>query len=122
MITGLKEKCRERITNGLRSFIASDNYNAVEVGHLRRGQRPFKVVRPKMSGDCSDVLGEGADDLTSGAEEFDTLKACINVDHIDKQIGDRPWSMQIGTHFFAKQFTKEFEGSEWEELYHHYEI
>ena len=30
-VTGLREKSRERITNGLRSFIASDNYRAVEV-------------------------------------------------------------------------------------------
>ena len=37
IIVGLKEKCRERIVNGLRSFIAYDNYSAVEVGHLRRG-------------------------------------------------------------------------------------
>ena len=65
-------------------FIALDNYSAVEVGHLRRGQRPFKVVRPKMNGDRSEVLREGADDLTVRAEEIDTLKACINVDHIDK--------------------------------------
>ena len=36
IIMGLKEKYRERITNRLRSFIASDNCSAVEVGHLRR--------------------------------------------------------------------------------------
>ena len=69
-IMGLKEKSRERITNGLRSFNASDNYSAVEVGHLRRGQRPFKVSRPKMNGYSSDVLREGADDWTLRAEEF----------------------------------------------------
>ena len=56
IIMGLKGKCRERITNGLRSFIASDTYSSAEVGHLRRGQRPFKVVRPKMNGDRSEVL------------------------------------------------------------------
>ena len=51
IIMGLNEKCGERITNGLRSFSASDNYSAVEVGHLRRGQRPFRFVRPKIRGD-----------------------------------------------------------------------
>ena len=80
IITGLKEKCMERITNGLRSFITSDNYSAVEVGHQRRGQRPCKVVRPKMNGDSSEVPREGANDLTLRAEEFDTPKACIIVD------------------------------------------
>ena len=67
---------------------------------------PFKVVRPKMNGDRSEVLREWADDLTLRAEEFDTLKACINVDHIVKKIGGRPWWTQIGTHF-AKQLTNE---------------
>ena len=54
IIMGLEEKYSERITNGLRSFITSDNRSAVEVGHLRGGQRPFIVVRPKMSGDSSE--------------------------------------------------------------------
>ena len=80
IIMGLNEKCRERITNGLRSFIASDTYSAVEVGHLRRGQRSFNVVRPKMNGDRSEVLREGAGDLTPRPEEFCALKACIDVD------------------------------------------
>ena len=68
-------KGRDRITNGLRSFIASDSYSAVEVDHLRGGQRPFKVMRPKMNGHRSDVLREGADDVSLRAQEFDTLKA-----------------------------------------------
>ena len=81
IVMGLKEKYRERVTNGLRSFIARDDYSAVEVVHLRRGQRPIKVLRLTMNGDCSEVLREEADDLTLRAEEFETLKACISVDH-----------------------------------------
>ena len=43
------DNSRERITNGLRSFFAQDNHCAVEIGHLRRGQRSFKVIiRPKL--------------------------------------------------------------------------
>ena len=64
--------------------MASDYYCAVKVGHLRRGQRLFKVIRPKINGDHSEVLGEGADDLTLRAEEVDTQRASINVDHIDE--------------------------------------
>ena len=60
IIMGLEEKCRERITNGLRRFITSDKLQC-SGGHVRRGQRPFKVVRPKMNGDSSKVLREGAD-------------------------------------------------------------
>ena len=104
IIMGLKETRKERSTNGLRSFIASVNYSAVEVCHARIGQRRFKVVRPKVNGDCSVVLREGAGDLTLRAEDFDTLKACINVDHIVNFLGGAP----LGS-----------EGSEWEELYHH---
>ena len=108
----LKEKCRERITNGLRSFIASDNYSAVEVGHMRRGQRRFKVVRPKVNGDCSEVLREGADDLTLRAEEFDTLKACINVDHTVK-IFSVPPLLDADWYAFCQETNKGSEGSEW---------
>ena len=38
IFVGLEEKCRERITNGLKSCITSDNNTAVEVDHLRRGR------------------------------------------------------------------------------------
>ena len=55
IIMGLNEKCRERITNGLRSFVASDTCSAVEVGHSRRVHRPVNIVRPKMTGDRSEV-------------------------------------------------------------------
>ena len=47
IVTGLREKSRERITNGLRSFIALDNHCAVEVGHLRKGPLPFRVKKRK---------------------------------------------------------------------------
>ena len=83
-----------------------DNNSAVEVGHLRGGQQPFTVVRPKMSDDLSDVLSEGAHDLTLRAKEVDTLKACISVNHIEKMFGNGRWWTQIGT-LFPKQFSKE---------------
>ena len=116
---GLKEKCRERITNGLRSFIASDNCSAVEVGHLRRGQRPFRVVRPKVGGDSSDVRREGADDLTLRLEDFHTQKPCINANHIDEKCW-RPPLVDADWHAFCQAMYKGIEVIEWEELYHHY--
>ena len=108
---GLKEKFRERITDGLGSFNASDNYSAVKVGHLRRGHRSFRVVRPKVSGDSSEVLREGADDLTLRAEKVDTLKACISVDHT----GERVWGPPLvyaDWHAFFQAIYKGIEGSE----------
>ena len=56
---------------------------AVEVGHLRGGQRPFRVMRPKINEDRPEVPREGADDLTLRAKEVDTQKACINVPLVD---------------------------------------
>ena len=38
--------------------------------------------KTKIGEDHSEVLREGADDLTLTAEEVDTLQACIDVDHI----------------------------------------
>ena len=115
IVTGLREKSRERITNGLRRFIARDIHCAVEVGHLRKSQRPFRVKKPKVGEDQSEVLREGAGDLTLRA---DTLKACINVDHIGETCWDRLWWTWSGT-LFAKQL-KGIEGSEWEDLYDPY--
>ena len=65
-------------------------------------------MRPIISGDRSQVLREGADDLTLRAEEFNSQKACIHVDHINEKFGDRFWWTQIGTPF-AKQLTQEFQ-------------
>ena len=45
IVTGLQERSREGIMNGLRSFIDLDNHSAVDVGHVRKGLRPFKVKK-----------------------------------------------------------------------------
>ena len=89
--------------DGLRSFIEKiDNHSALDVGHLHKGQRPFKVQRPKFSGDNSEVLREVADDLTLRAEEVNTLQASMLITFW-VTVGDRLWWTQIGTPF-AKQF------------------
>ena len=119
IIMGLKEKCKERITNGLRSFIASDNYSAVGSGNLRRGHGVFKVVRPKMNGYRSEVLREEAGDLTLRAEAFDPLKARFNVDHIDQNFR-RPSLVEADWCAFCQAIHKRTDRSEWEELYRHY--
>ena len=75
-----------------------------------------------MSGDCSEVLREEADDLTPRAEEFVTLKTCINVDHSDKKKSWGPPLVDADWSAFCPAICKGIEGSEWEELYHHYRI
>ena len=70
-------RSRKGIMDGLRSFFEMDNHCALDVGHLRKGLRPFKVQKPKFSEDSPEASREGADDLTQRAEEVNTLKACI---------------------------------------------
>ena len=106
IVTGLQEKSGKGLMHGLRSFIDVDNRRAVEVSHTRKGLRPFKVKKPKISEDHSEVSREGTDDLTLRAEEVHKLKACINVDHTGEMFGDCRWWTQTGTPF-ANQFLKE---------------
>ena len=60
---------------------------------------------------------EGADGLTLRAE-VDTLKACINVDHIE-EIEWGPPLVDADWHGFCQAIYKGMEGKEWEELYFH---
>ena len=60
-----------------------------------------------------------ADDLTLRAEEVDTLKACVNVDHIGEKSRGPPLWTQTGT-FFCQAIYRGIEGKECEELYFHY--
>ena len=48
IVTGLQARNRKGIMEGLRSFIEADNHSAVEMGHLRRGLRPFHVQKPTV--------------------------------------------------------------------------
>ena len=117
IFTGLREKKKERVTNGLRSFIAQ----AIIVpwcGPPAQILAPFRVKNAKIGEDHSEVLREGADDLTLRAEEVDTLKACINVGHIGEILG--PPLVDADWHAFCQAIREGIEGSEWEELYHHY--
>ena len=49
IVTGLHERSRRGIMDGLRSFIRADNHRAVEVGHLRAGTILLHVRKPKFS-------------------------------------------------------------------------
>ena len=70
IVTGLHERSRKGIMDGLRSFVEKDNHSAVDVGHLRRGVRPFHVQKPNFREDYPDAaIREGADGLTLRAEE-----------------------------------------------------
>ena len=70
--------------DGLRSFIEADNNSAVDVGGLRRGTVSVQVKKPQFSKASPEaVIREGADELTSRAEEVGTQRAFINTKHIE---------------------------------------
>ena len=84
IVIGLHERSRKGIMDGLRSFIELVNHSAVDVSHLRKGIRSFKVQKPNFSEDYPmAAIWEGAEELTLRGEEVGTLKACINIDHIE---------------------------------------
>ena len=58
IVTGLQERSRKGIMDGLRSFFVMDNHCALDVGHLRKGLRPFQVQKPKFSEDSPESLGK----------------------------------------------------------------
>ena len=69
IVTGLHERTRRSIMDGLRSFIEVDNRSAVHVGGLRRGTKSFHVKKPQFSEALPGaVIREGADELTLRAE------------------------------------------------------
>ena len=53
IVTGLREKSRKGIMDGLRKFIEVDNREAVSVGGLRQGTKSVKVVKPRITADFS---------------------------------------------------------------------
>ena len=52
IVTGPHERTRKGIMDGVRSF----NHSAVDVGHLRRGIRPFYLWKPNFCEDYSEDL------------------------------------------------------------------
>ena len=61
--TGLHERSRRGIMDGLRSFIAVDNCSAVDVGGLRRGTISLPVQKPQFSEAFPGaIIREGADE------------------------------------------------------------
>ena len=83
-MTNLGTGSRKGFTDGLRDFVRVDNERALDVGALRRGTGTFQVRKPKVPEGGSDVIvRESPGELTLRAEEVQTSKALINVDHIE---------------------------------------
>ena len=52
VVTGLCDRSRKGIMEGLRNFIKMENHCALEVGHLKEGTRSFDVRWPKFEEGC----------------------------------------------------------------------
>ena len=58
--TGLCERIRKGIMEGLRNFLEVDNHSASEVDYLREGTRSFEVRRPRFE--------EGGAEVSNGID------------------------------------------------------
>ena len=88
IVTGLHVRSRRGIMDGLRNFIRADTRSAVNVDHLRPSTRPLHVQKPSFSDAFAEAATrEGADELSLRADEVGTLRASINMDHIEFERG-----------------------------------
>ena len=86
VVTNLGKGSRKGLTDGLRDIIKVDNNRALDVGELDRGTGTFKVRMPKVPEGGSDVtIRESPDELTLRAEEVNTSKAHMDVNHINPE-------------------------------------
>ena len=106
IVKNLGKESRKGLTDGFREFIKVDSERALDVGSLRWGTGTLQVLKPKAPDGGSDVIvRENSDELTLRAEELNTLKAVINVDHIEQE----RWVCQA--------LYKRIEGEDREEMY-----
>ena len=97
IVTGLCERGRKGIMEGLRNFIEVDNHSASDVGYLKEGTRSFVVRRPKFEEGSPEVsIREGPKELTLRTEEVSSPTACIKAITFRRTGGDRLWLMLIG--------------------------
>ena len=86
VVKNLGKESRGGLTDGLRQFMKVNNERALDVGSLRRGTGTCEVRKPKAPEGSSDVIvRESPDELTLRAEDVNTSKALINVNHIQPE-------------------------------------
>ena len=84
IVTGLHERSRRGIMDGLRSFIEVDNRSAMDVGGLRRSTISIPLQKTQFSKAFPGaVIIECADELTLRAEELGSLRALTDTKHIE---------------------------------------
>ena len=118
IVKNLGKESRRGLTDG--HFVKVDNERALDVGAPRRGMGTFQDRKPKTPEGGSDVIvRESPEELTLRAEEVNTSKALINVNHIEPErwvpsLVDADW------YAFCQALYKGIEGEDWEEMYESY--
>ena len=117
IVKDLGKESRKGLTDGLRDFVKVDNERALDVGSPGRDTSTFQVRKPKVSECLSDVtVRENPDELTLRAEEVETSKALMNINHIEPErwgplLVDADWCA------FCQALYKGIDGEDWEEMY-----
>ena len=84
IVTGLHERSRRDIMDGLRRFVQADNHSSVGVGDLHQGTSSLQVRKPQFSEAFPEAtIREGADELTLRADEVGTQRTFIDTTHIE---------------------------------------
>ena len=119
-MTNLGKGSRKGLTDGLRDFIRADHNRALDVGELHRGTGTLKVRKPKVPEGGSDVtIRKSPDELTFMAEEVNTSKARIDVNHIKPERWS-PFLVDADWYALCQASYKGIEGEDWEEIYDSY--
>ena len=121
IVKDLGKENRKGLTNGLREFIEVAKERALDVGSSSRATRTFQVRKPKVPGGCPEVtVRESPGELTLRAEEVETSKALMNVDHIEQERWGPPL-VDADWYAFCQALYKGIEGEDWEEMCESYE-
>ena len=114
IVTTLGKESRKGLTDGLREFIKVDDHRALDVGELRRGTGTFEARKSEALEGGSDVtIRESRDELTLRAEEVNTWKALIDVNHIEPERKSPPL-VDADWYALCLALYKGIEGKDWE--------
>ena len=98
IVTGLCERSRKGIMEGLRNFIEVDVHCALEVGHLKEGTWSLKVRRPKFE----EGVPRGVNQGRSRGIDAQNRRSWLQIKRASMLVtsrrtgGDRPWWTLIG--------------------------
>ena len=120
IVAGVLEKSRSSTKDGIRKFIAVDNYDAVKVGDMHQETKSKKVVKPKFTTDFPGaVIREGAGKLTLRAHEEGVLRTFIDPSNVEDQRWEPPL-FDADWHAFCQTIFQGVDGAEWEAMYYHF--